>query len=54
MVHFKAAEELSEGQHFEEAIEEYMNVVFDEKLRGARSPVSIKSRERILKLTADL
>jgi len=52
-VYFEEAQQLRIGGRDEEAIEKYMDAIFDEKLKGVSTPISIKSRQMIQQLIED-
>jgi len=54
VVYFNEAEQLAKRRKFEEAIEKYMDAVYDEKLKRISSPISEKSAENIQQLILDL
>jgi hypothetical protein len=52
--YFKEAQEQQKRRNIAEAVEKYIDAVYDEKLKGISTPVSQKSLESIDKLIQDL
>jgi len=51
--HFQEAQQLRADGREEEAIEKYMDAIFDEKRKGVSTSISIRSRQMIQQLIAD-
>jgi tetratricopeptide (TPR) repeat protein len=52
--YFDEGEMLRQRRHYEEAIEQYMDAVYDERMKGIESPISRKSMEVIDRLLGTL
>jgi hypothetical protein len=53
VAYFNEAQQQQKRRNIEQAIEKYMDAVYDEKLKGMSTPVSQKSLESIDKLLED-
>jgi len=54
VAYFNEAQQLQKRRSLEQAVEKYMDAIYDEKLKGISTPVSQKSLEFIDKLISDL
>lgn len=52
--YFVAGQQFYKRRNIEDAVEKYTDAIFDENLKGIKTPVSINSREMIDKLIADM
>jgi hypothetical protein len=54
VLYFNEAQQQQKRRNIEQAVEKYLDAVYDEKLKGISTPVSQKSLESIDKLIQDL
>jgi len=54
VAYFNEAQQQQKRRNLEQAVEKYIDAVYDEKLKGISTPVSQKSLESIDKLIQDL
>jgi hypothetical protein len=52
--YFNEGETLRHRRHYEEAIEKYMDAIYDERMKGMESPISKKSMEVMERLLSTL